>query len=95
MQGERPARPSDSEDFGVSDGLWQVLEVCWSPDAADRPDISKLGEFFELYKGVGGGSQIAPVIPVDMQAGSAPPTDEGKPPVSIDRGTPRISQCET
>jgi len=49
--GERPAKPKDAEDIGMTDDLWDLLEECWREDRRMRPNIS--GTQRRLYDNVG------------------------------------------
>lgn len=42
--GERPERP---ESRWFTDDLWNVLELCWSPQPVDRPTVGTVFEFLE------------------------------------------------
>lgn len=42
IQGERPAMPANASDFGISDGLSQLLAKCWSEDISKRPHINEV-----------------------------------------------------
>ena len=44
IQGERPTKPPNANEIGISDGLWQLLTRCWDADYTKRPLI---GEIFE------------------------------------------------
>ena len=37
LSGERPSRPSNSESLGITNEIWNLLEICWAKDAASRP----------------------------------------------------------
>lgn len=49
ISGERPPRPENAEEIGMTDVVWELLEECWREDRMTRPDISKiLGVFCEI-----------------------------------------------
>jgi hypothetical protein len=37
LQGQRPERPPR-----VSDELWKIIELCWTQEPRDRPDMKKV-----------------------------------------------------
>ena len=37
--GERPAKPENAEEVGMTDTLWNLLRKCWKEDRKRRPDI--------------------------------------------------------
>jgi hypothetical protein len=39
VQGNRPSRPAEGEDLGLSDTLWDLTQDCWATDLDDRPII--------------------------------------------------------
>ena len=39
--GERPAKPENAEEIGMTDAAWDLLEECWREDRTMRPDISE------------------------------------------------------
>lgn len=38
IAGERPSRPSDTNEW-VSDNVWNLISLCWSPSWDSRPDV--------------------------------------------------------
>jgi len=38
-KGVRPEKPEDAASFGFTDGLWEMLERCWSADKDARPTL--------------------------------------------------------
>lgn len=42
LHGERPAKPINASDSGISDGLWQLLARCWDKDDTRRPEINEI-----------------------------------------------------
>jgi len=39
VSGERPAKPSNAEQIGFGGGTWELVEECWTEEAAGRPTI--------------------------------------------------------
>ena len=53
VTGQRPQKPQNAEEIGMTGVLWNLLEECWRADRTKRPDISQiLGTFCEIT-GVG------------------------------------------
>ena len=44
IEGERPRRPQGAEGAWFMDGLWETLELCWSPEPRNRPTIEAVLE---------------------------------------------------
>ena len=42
LQGDRPLKPANASDSGISDGLWQLLARCWNADDSKRPQINEI-----------------------------------------------------
>ncbi|KAF9644327.1 kinase-like protein [Thelephora ganbajun] len=36
LEGERPARPQETQDARFTDNIWKILELCWKPQPGDR-----------------------------------------------------------
>jgi len=56
MGGNRPARPRDAQELGLTDSVWDMTVRCWQQDPAHRPTmagvVGLLREwlvFFPLY----------------------------------------------
>ena len=47
IDGERPERPQGAEGAWFTDGLWEMLELCWSPQPEDRPIIEAVLEHLD------------------------------------------------
>ena len=45
--GQRPERPADSLFLGLSDRVWQVIEMCWQPQPDQRPVAGTVLSCFE------------------------------------------------
>lgn len=44
MRGHYPIRPQNSMDIGLSDSIWELVRLCWSTDALERPDVKHVKE---------------------------------------------------
>ena len=42
LEGDRPAKPTNASDVGISDGLWQLLVRCWNSDDTKRPRVEEI-----------------------------------------------------
>lgn len=40
LAGERPSRPRGPQGAWFTDGLWEMLELCWETQPGDRPSLS-------------------------------------------------------
>ena len=40
LEGKRPPRPISSEGLGITNDIWNLLELCWAKDASSRPVIN-------------------------------------------------------
>ena len=49
VAGERPPKPENANDIGMTEIVWGLLQECWRTDRKTRPDISKiLGVFCHI-----------------------------------------------
>ena len=39
LEGERPQRPANALELGLSDDVWKLLEECWQTQRALRPSV--------------------------------------------------------
>ena len=39
LEGERPTKPANALELGLSDEVWKLLEDCWQPQRALRPSV--------------------------------------------------------
>ena len=39
VHGARPFKPEDAEQLGFGDGIWELVEECWSQESTRRPTI--------------------------------------------------------
>ena len=44
LKGERPRRA-----VGFTDGLWKILERCWTPQPSERPSVEDVLRFLDMY----------------------------------------------
>jgi len=42
MGGERPARPPDAQELGLTDSVWNMTCKCWRQDPARRPTVTEV-----------------------------------------------------
>lgn len=40
LSGARPKRPTNAAEQGLSDTIWMLMEMCWSPDWKARPSVA-------------------------------------------------------
>ena len=49
MLGERPPKPEDAEELGMTGAMWDLLEDTWREERTERPEISTiLGAFCNI-----------------------------------------------
>ncbi|KAG6910117.1 hypothetical protein DXG01_013171 [Tephrocybe rancida] len=52
LRGQRPSRPAAESlswsVWGLTEGIWQLMEECWSADPANRPTIDMIIEELEI-----------------------------------------------
>lgn len=46
ISGERPAKPENAKQVGMTDVVWDLLTECWREDRTKRPDISNIFKKF-------------------------------------------------
>jgi hypothetical protein len=44
MGGERPARPQEAQELGLTDSMWDMTARCWHKDPAQRPTMMEVIE---------------------------------------------------
>ncbi|KAF9789239.1 kinase-like domain-containing protein [Thelephora terrestris] len=44
LRGVRPNKPTNAEDIGISDRLWELMQRCWDGDKTQRPLIKEVVE---------------------------------------------------
>jgi len=42
ISGERPARPQEAQELGLTDSVWDMALRCWRQDPADRPTVTEV-----------------------------------------------------
>ena len=47
LEGKRPERPTAQEGARFTDGLWQMLTLCWKSQRQNVPSIEAILEFLE------------------------------------------------
>jgi hypothetical protein len=45
LRGERPGKPLNASDLGLTDTLWELLQSCWSESALVRPTARQLFDY--------------------------------------------------
>ena len=46
---ERPPKPENAEEIGMTETMWKLITECWREDRTKRPDISQiLRKFYEI-----------------------------------------------
>jgi len=49
VSGERPPKPENAEEIGITEVLWDLLRACWREDRTTRPAIAEvLNKFCEI-----------------------------------------------
>ena len=44
MGGERPDRPQEAQELGLTDSMWEMTVRCWHQDPAQRPTMTEVIE---------------------------------------------------
>ena len=44
MDGERPDRPQEAQELGLTDPMWGMTVCCWRQDPAQRPTMTEVIE---------------------------------------------------
>jgi hypothetical protein len=47
MMGERPVRPSEATELGLTGDLWQLIQSAWAEDATKRPSVPTIIYFLQ------------------------------------------------
>ncbi|KAF9781255.1 kinase-like domain-containing protein, partial [Thelephora terrestris] len=42
LEGKRPPRPKNSESLGITNEIWNLLEMCWAKNVASRPKVGQV-----------------------------------------------------
>lgn len=51
VDGERPGRPDGAKGVWFTDGIWEMVNLCWVAQAANRPSIETVLERLEQVPG--------------------------------------------
>jgi serine/threonine protein kinase len=51
--GERPPKPKNAEEIGMTEAVWELMTECWREDRTKRPDISQILRIFCNITGEG------------------------------------------
>jgi len=44
LVGERPSKPANALELGLSDEVWKLLEDCWKTDRFSRPSVRDVSD---------------------------------------------------
>ena len=42
VDGERPPKPENAEEIGMTETVWELLGECWKEDRVERPIVSEI-----------------------------------------------------
>ena len=42
VSGERPSKPENAEEIGMTEAVWELMSDCWREDRTKRPVISQI-----------------------------------------------------
>jgi len=42
VDGDRPARPHEAQEFGLTDSVWDMTVRCWHRDPVQRPTMTEV-----------------------------------------------------
>jgi len=45
MSGERPERPFEATELGLTDGLWDLIQSSWAEDTTKRPSVPTIIDY--------------------------------------------------
>ena len=49
VDGERPPKPENAEDIGMTEAIWELMRECWKEDRVERPVMPEvLRRFFQI-----------------------------------------------
>ena len=54
LGGEKPSKPADALELGLSHNVWKLLEDCWQTDRTSRPSIKDVSARVEAAASVCG-----------------------------------------
>ena len=69
LAGERPSRPQGMQGVCFTDGLWEMLELCWKAQPGDRPNLNAVLQCLQ--------DVTRPLEPPDVESWSAAASDPG------------------
>jgi len=49
QKGERPNRPQEAQELGLSDLVWDMVDSCWQQDPGHRPTITDVVELLREW----------------------------------------------
>ena len=87
ISGERPPKPENAEEIGITEVLWELLKECWKENKADRPTGADVLKRFCEIIGEGKTTDSAP------EGISAPWLNTGNRSSVVSRGSSAVS-CE-
>ena len=65
MEGEKPTKPTNALELGLSDEVWSLLEGCWQADRTLRPSIEDVSGRINAAASVRG--MLSPVGSVPLR----------------------------
>jgi len=65
LRGERPEKPLDAESLGISDTLWELMQLCWSESTSTRPTAQRLLGYFSSDSLTWVPHSVYPAITID------------------------------
>jgi len=63
VSGERPPKPENAEEIGMTEAVWDLMEKCWREDRTKRPDASQVLRKFFIITGEGQAVEVAMARP--------------------------------
>ena len=51
INGERPPKPENAEEIGMTEAIWGLMEECWKEDRAERPVMPEVLRRFREITG--------------------------------------------
>jgi hypothetical protein len=52
IENHRPERPANSQEIGLSDEIWNIMQTCWDPEPSKRPKIEDVVKFLANAQGL-------------------------------------------
>ena len=75
LGGERPSKPANALELGLSDEVWKLLEDCWQTDRISRPSVRDVSD---RVKGAASVCGILSSVGVAPQRYEDPDSDFGE-----------------